>query len=535
MHYAPKRMSGNQNPVTDSKPGIDRVVVGVALAGIVAVVAWGILGPASLGSVSGTGLDWTIANFGWFFVVAADLFLVAALVLAASRYGRIRLGRDDDRPEFSTAAWVSMMFGAGMGIGLIFYAVAEPLQHLTVPPPGTNAQPGSTEAASASMRFTLFHWTLHPWAIYAVVGLALAYSMFRKGRGNSISAAFQPLLGRHADGAAGRVIDLIAVFATVFGSATSLGLGALQIAAGLGIVTGIPQSTGLNVAIIAVLTLAFVASAVSGISKGVKWLSSANVVMAIALVLYVFVVGPTGNILNILPSSVGNYLGNLVEMSALTAAVADPKWLAAWTIFYWAWWISWAPFVGTFIARISKGRTIRQFVVGVMLVPSGVSVVWFAVLGGSALDLQTTGAADLTGDLALGAENALFGLLDALPGAGVTSIVAIVLVALYFVTGADSASLVLGSLSSRGALNPRRPLVIVWGVTIGAVAAVLLLAGGLEALQQATILVALPFTVVMLALVVALMRELSRDPAVATRPAEPGRPAETREKVTAGG
>ncbi|GLY04352.1 choline transporter [Actinoplanes sp. NBRC 101535] len=517
---------------------MDPVIVSVALAGIVAVVLWGILSPGSLGDAASAGLAWTITDFGWLFVVAADAFLVAALVLAASRYGRIRLGRDDDRPEFSTPAWIAMMFGAGMGIGLIFYAVAEPLQHLGTPPPGADAAPGTTAAASSAMQFTLFHWTLHPWAIYAVVGLAMAYATYRKGRGNSLSAAFHPLLGKHADGAAGRAIDLIAVFATVFGSATSLGLGALQIAAGLGIVTGIPQSEGLDIAIIAVLTVAFVLSAVSGISRGVKWLSSANVVLAAALVLFVFLAGPTGAILNVLPSSIGSYLSNLVEMSALTAAVADPDWLAGWTIFYWAWWISWAPFVGTFIARISRGRTIREFVVGVMLVPSGVSVIWFAVLGGSALDMQLSGTADLTAQLADGAEGALFGLLDALPAANVTSIAAIILIALYFITGADSASLVLGTLSSRGDLDPRRPLVIVWGLTIGAVAAVLLVAGGLEALQQATILVALPFVVVMLALIVALLRELSQDPggrlearppapASAAEPAEPAEPSVT--------
>ncbi|GGK76761.1 choline transporter [Mangrovihabitans endophyticus] len=491
------------------------MLVSIALVGILLVVLWGALAPDSLGGFADTSLGWTIDTFGWFFVVAADAFLVITLVIAASRYGKIRLGADDDQPEFSTLAWIAMMFSAGMGIGLIFYAVAEPVTHYATPPPAAGVDPQTPPAAAAAMQYTLFHWTLHPWAIYAVAGLALAYATFRKGRGNRISAAFHPLIGDRADGAAGRVIDLIAVFATVFGSATSLGLGALQVAAGLGIVADVPDSRWLEIAIIGTLTAAFVVSAFSGLNRGVKWLSTINVCLATLLMLFVFLTGPTVYVLEILPAAVGDYLTGLLTMSTRTGAFSDSTWMAGWTIFYWAWWISWAPFVGTFIARISRGRTVRQFIVGVLLMPSGASTVWFAVMGGSALRAQTTGGADLVGQLQQGSEYALFGLLDALPAATLTSFVAMLLIALYFVTSADSASLVLGSLSSRGSLTPNRVLVVTWGVMIGAVAAVLLLAGGLEALQQATILVALPFTVVMLALTVALMRELSSDPAVA--------------------
>ncbi|MFC7547463.1 BCCT family transporter [Plantactinospora sp. GCM10030261] len=491
---------------------IDPVVVGLGIAGVLAVVLWGVFARPSLADFGTNGLAWVLGTFGWLFVVAADALLVLTVIIAASRFGRVRLGADDEEPEFSTLAWIAMMFSAGMGIGLVFYAVAEPIGHYADPPPPTGIPPQSDAAASAAMQYTFFHWTLHPWAIYAVTGLALAYATFRKGRGNRISAAFVPLLGARADGAAGRVIDLLAVFATVFGTATSLGLGALQVAAGLDIVGGIRETTSLDVIVIGALTAAFVVSAFTGLHRGVKWLSTLNVLLAVLLMFFVFVVGPTIYTLEVLPASVGNYLQNLLTMSTRTGAFSDNAWLGTWTIFYWAWWISWAPFVGTFIARISRGRTVRQFLVGVLLVPSGASVVWFSVLGGSALRLQATGARDLVADVDAGVEQALFGLLAALPLASVTSVLAMVLIAIYFVTSADSASLVLGSLTSRGALHPNRLLVVAWGVLIGAVAAVLLLAGGLSALQQATIMVALPFLVVLLGLSVSLLRELAADP-----------------------
>ncbi|WP_319463721.1 BCCT family transporter [Micromonospora sp. RTP1Z1] len=506
--------------VGESTAGVgrtDRVVLCLGVGGVLAVVGWGVFGGGSLAGFGKAGLAWVISTFGWFFVVAADAFLVLSVVLGASRFGRIRLGADDDEPEFTTTAWVSMMFSTGMGIGLIFYAVAEPIQHYAAPPPAAGVAPQSGQAAAVAMQYTLFHWTLHPWGIYAIAALALAYSTFRKGRGSRISAAFEPLLGARAYGPIGRAIDLLAVFATVFGSATSLGLGALQVAAGLASATGVPDSTGVELVVIASLTAAFVVSAFTGLHKGIKWLSTTNVVLAVGLMVFVFVAGPTIYTLEVLPASVGDYLSHLVVMSTRTGAFSDPAWLGSWTIFYWAWWISWAPFVGIFIARISRGRTVREFVIGVLLVPSGASIVWFAIMGGTALRVQRTGTRDLVADVGASAENALFGLLHALPLATATSVVAAVLVALFFITGADSAALVLGSLSSRGALRPHRGVVVLWGVLIGAVAAALLLAGGLAALQQATILVALPFVVVMLGLAVALFREMAADPAVQPR------------------
>ncbi len=495
----------------DEPPDVPLVVIGGVA--VLAVVAWAALGKRSFDRVSTTALSWVLSNFAWLFVIAADVFLVLCVVIAVSRYGRIRLGTDDAQPEFGNLAWIAMMFSAGMGIGLMFYGVGEPLQHFVVPPPGSGVSAGSPAAARTALEYSFFHWTLHPWAIYGMAGLALAYAGFRKGRGNRLSSAFVPLLGaERAAGWPGRAIDLLAVFATVFGTATSLGLGALQVSKGLNITTGVKDSTSLELVIIASLSAAFVLSAFSGLHKGVKWLSTLNIALAACLMLFVFLLGPTVFVLNTIPAATGGYLHDLMTFATRTGAFTDSEWLGAWTIFYWAWWLSWAPFVGTFIARISHGRTIREFLVGVLLVPSGATVVWFCVMGGSALRLDMTGAADMTGTVKEGAEASLFALLDTLPLATLSSWIAMALVMTYFITSADSASLVMGSLSSRGALHPRTWLVVVWGVLMASVAAVLLVAGGLKSLQSATILVALPFVLVMLALCWSLLRELRTDP-----------------------
>ncbi|MEV6581779.1 BCCT family transporter [Streptomyces sp. NPDC051582] len=495
------------------EPEPDRAVVTIGVIAVLAVVAWAALGKQSFDTASSTALAWVLANFAWLFVIAADVFLVMCVVLAISRFGRIRLGADESEPEFTNLAWIAMMFSAGMGIGLMFYGVGEPLTHFLNPPPASGAAPGTGAAAQAALDYSFFHWTLTPWAIYGISGLALAYATFRKRRGNRLSAAFVPLIGEaRANGRPGKAIDLLAVFATVFGTATSLGLGALQVAEGLHITTGVEDSTGVELIIIASLSAAFVLSAFSGLHKGVKWLSTINLVLAAALMLFVFILGPTVYVLDVIPASVGSYLHELLPMATRTGAFTDSAWLGTWTIFYWAWWLSWAPFVGTFIARISHGRTIREFLIGVLLVPSGATVVWFCVMGGTAIRLDSTGAADLAVKVKDGAEASLFAMLDALPLGTVTSYAAMVLVMTYFVTSADSASLVMGSLTSRGSLNPPTWLVVTWGVLMAAVAAVLLVAGGLKSLQTATILVALPFVLVMLLLCWALVKELREDP-----------------------
>ncbi|MGC9495551.1 BCCT family transporter [Streptomyces sp. WG7] len=504
-------------PGQEHKPRTDRVVFGVTAVVTLAFVIWGAVGTDSLQDASGTMLSGLMHNGGWAFVLAASGFVVFALWLAASRYGRIHLGAEGEKPEFRTVSWVAMMFSAGMGIGLMFWGVSEPLAHYTAAPPGSSPADSGDRMATA-MATTLFHWTLHPWAIYAVVGLGIAYSTFRRRRRQTISAVFTPLIGeKHANGVSGRVIDILAIIATVFGSAASLGLGALQIGSGVEKLDWMDKvSTGLLVGIIAVLTVAFVASAVSGVEKGIQWLSNTNMVLALLLVVFVFAAGPTILILDLLPTSVFAYLGDLPEMAGRTEisggeGVAD--WLGSWTVFYWAWWISWTPFVGMFIARISRGRTIRQFIGGVILVPSTVSLVWFAIFGGSAMRLQEQ---NRLGDETT-PEGRLFAVLQEYPIATVTSLLVMVLVGIFFVSGADAASIVMGTLSQKGALEPSRWVVVFWGVVTGAVAAIMLLVGSgegdaLTGLQNLTILAAAPFVIVMIFMCIALMRDLRRDP-----------------------
>jgi choline/carnitine/betaine transport len=500
---------------------LDKVVFGITAALAIGFVLWGFTSTSTLSSASTAGLGWVVHNMGWLFALVASGFVLFVIWLAAGKFGRIPLGRDDEEPEFKTVSWIAMMFSAGMGIGLMFYGVSEPLMHFVTPPPGTGA-PGNPEAVQNAMATTLFHWTLHPWAIYAVVGLAIAYGVFRKGRSLLISSAFAPLLGeKRANGPAGRVIDILAIFATLFGSAASLGLGALQIGSGLEIVAGLGKAgNALLVAIIVVLTLCFILSAVSGVSKGIQWLSNTNMVLAVVLAVFVFVVGPTVFILNLVPTAVGSYFEDLAMMSARTDAAggsAMQEWLSGWTIFYWAWWVSWTPFVGIFIARISRGRTVRQFVTGVLLVPSVVSLVWFAIFGGAGIHQQRRGT-DLASQAT--AEGSLFAMLSNLPLSTITSVIVMVLVAIFFVSGADAASIVMGTLSERGTLRPSRKTVVFWGAATGAVAAVMLIVGGedaLSGLQNITIVAALPFLVVMVGLAISLVKDLNADPLIVRR------------------
>ncbi|TXS44822.1 BCCT family transporter [Streptomyces sp. t39] len=506
-------------PHESGRPSTDRVVFGVAAVLTLAFVLWGAIATDTLEDVSDSMLSGLIHNGGWAFVLAASGFVVFALWLAISRYGRIRLGQENEEPEFRTVSWIAMMFSAGMGIGLMFFGVSEPLAHFTTPPPGTSPQ-DAAEAMETAMATTLFHWTLHPWAIYAVVGLAIAYASYRRRRRQTISAVFTPLIGeRNVNGAFGRVIDILAILATLFGSAASLGLGALQIGSGFTELDWMDKvSTSLLVGIIAVLTLAFVASAVSGVEKGIQWLSNTNMVLALVLALFVFVAGPTIIILDLLPTSIAAYLGDLPDLAGRTEASSGEgvaEWLGSWTVFYWAWWISWTPFVGMFIARISRGRTIRQFVGGVILVPSTVSLFWFAIFGGSAMTLQDD---DRLPDEST-PEGQLFAVLQEFPIATVMSILVMVLVGIFFVSGADAASIVMGTLSQRGSFEPAKLVVVFWGVVTGAVAAIMLLIGNgkgdaLAGLQNLTILVAAPFVLVMIGMCVALMRDLRHDPLI---------------------
>lgn len=503
----------------ESSLPVDKLVFGIAASIIVLFVAYGALRPDAFSSQTSTALGWLTSNFGWLFVLTSTSFVLFAGYLAVTRYGNIKLGPDDSQPEFSTFSWVSMMFATGMGIGLIFWGVAEPLTHLNTPPMELE-EAGTPEAAKLAMEYTFFHWGLHPWAMYAVIGLAIGYFAYRKGYGNLISGCFTPLLGKRATEGPGKAIDVIAIFATLFGSATSLGLGALQITGGLdNVFDGAGKSVTLAIGVIWVLTACFVISAVTGIEKGVQFLSNANAIAAALLVLFLFVVGPTVFILSTFTESMGGYLTYLPTMSFRTGAFGGSEWINGWTVFYWAWWISWTPFVGMFIARISKGRTIRQFVIYVVLVPSLVSFVWFSIMGGAAYDLQLNQGVQLDKVLAdQGTESVLFETLRDYPMASITVVLAILLIAIFFITGADSASIVMGMLSQHGKEVPKRWLIVFWGVAQGAVASVLLWSGGadlkagLTALQTLVILVAGPFMLIIVIMCASLMKSLRAEP-----------------------
>ena len=484
----------------------------IPLAVIVAgMVLWGLLAPDNFSAFADAAFGWVIESFGWAFVLFGTVFVAFVLVIALSGFGRIRLGRSDERPEFKTSSWIAMMFAAGMGIGLMFYGAAEPLAMYRDGVPG-HAQ----HEVGTAMAQTMFHWTLHPWAVYAIIGLAIAYSTFRLGRKQLLSSAFIPLIGEDlANGWLGKLIDGFAVFATIFGTACSLGLGALQITSGLkasGFVDN--PSTVLTVGIVSVLTLAFLLSAMSGVSKGIQWLSNANMVIAALLAIFVFVMGPTVAQLNMLPTALGNYLNNFFEMAARTAESADGEageFLSGWTIFYWAWWISWSPFVGTFLARISRGRTVREFCLGVMLVPAGLSTVWFAIFGGTAIKLEQSGNS-IYGEGSN--EEQLFNLLHTMPGGYLMGIFALILLGTFFITSADSASTVMASMTQSGKSEAKPWLAAMWGLATAFVGLTLLISGGsdaLNSLQSVTIVAATPFLFILIALMFAIVKDMSND------------------------
>ena len=478
---------------------------------VAAVVGWGLAAPDSFSAFADSAFSWVIENLGWAFVLGGTVFVAFVITIAVSGYGRIRLGSADERPEFKTTSWIAMMFAAGMGIGLMFYGAAEPLAMYRDGVPGH--EPHEVGAAMAQ---TMFHWTLHPWAVYAIIGLAIAYSTFRLGRKQLLSSAFIPLIGeKAANGWLGKLIDAFAVFATIFGTACSLGLGALQISSGLeasGFVDN--PSTKLTIGIVSVLTLAFLLSAMSGVSKGIQWLSNANMVIAAILAVFVFVFGPTVAELNMLPTAVGNYLQNFFEMDARTAESADgeaSEFLSGWTIFYWAWWISWSPFAGTFLARISRGRTVREFCLGVMLVPAGLSTVWFAIFGGTAIKMEQAGES-IVGDGSN--EEQLFNLLHSLPGGYIMGVFALILLGTFFITSADSASTVMASMTQSGKTEAKPWLAAMWGLATAFVGLTLLISGGsdaLNSLQSVTIVAATPFLFILIALMFAIVKDMSND------------------------
>ncbi len=488
----------------------DNTVFYISLALSIAIVLWGIVAQENFSSFANSLLNFLTTNFGWSYLISMFIFVIFAIILAFSKYGDIKLGSDDSKPEYSTTSWFGMLFGAGMGIGLVFWGVAEPISHFVSPAPGIES--GTLQAANFAMKSSFMHWGFHPWANYSIIGLALAYFQFRKNKPGLISSIFIPLLGEErVNGPIGKLIDILAVFATVAGVATSLGLGTLQINSGLNYLFNIPETKLVQMGIILVITILYIWTAVSGIDKGIKLLGDINLVLAFGLLILTIIIGPTLKVINSFTNGLGQYINSFISDSLHVEAFGDNSWTNSWTIFYWAWWIAWAPFVGTFIARISKGRTIREFIGGVILAPAVVSVIWFAAFGSMGINLVDKIGVE---GLAVAANNpstALFQVFSNYSLSTVLSLVTVVLLCTFFITSANSATFVLGILSSEGDLNPTSKKQFVWGVVQALLATSLLLSGGLQALQTASVAAAFPFIFVMLIAIVSLMKALKEE------------------------
>jgi len=459
-------------------------------------------------------LDGIGDTFGWLYILAANFFIIVMLLIAASRFGRIRIGGPDALPEFSTLSWYAMLISAGMGIGLMFWSVAEPIFHYMTPSPMFDVMPSTAQSAQVALGLTYYHWGIHPWGIYALVGLSLAFFAYNRGLPLTIRSIFHPLLGDKIYGFWGNLIDILSVMATLFGLATSLGLGVKQVSAGLNHLFGFPNTTWFAVLLIGVITFFAVISIATGLDKGVKNLSMANMYTAAAFMVFLLAVGPTVYILKAFTQNIGFYLQNLPQLSFWVETYYGAEgstWQNPWTIFYWGWWISWSPFVGMFIARISKGRTVREFILGVMIFPTLLSFLWMSSFGGSALWLQITGGADIASAVSQDVSTALFVMLESFPFSKVTSFIGILLVTIFFVTSSDSGSLVVDHLTSGGKLDSPVPQRIFWGVVEGVCAAALLMGGGLVALQSASIATGLPFTIVLLVMCFSLFRGLQEE------------------------
>ena len=464
---------------------------------IIALVSFAILLPQIANEVFTNVRNFVADKFGWLYMLGVGIFTLFALFLAVSPFGKFRLGPDQSKPTYSNLSWFAMLFSAGMGIGLMFWSVAEPVIHYVSPPVGT-AQ--SIDSAKMAMNILFFHWGLHAWAIYAIVGLVLAYFSFRHGLPLSIRSALYPLIGDKIYGKIGHSVDTIAVLGTVFGVATSLGFGVLQINSGLNYLFEIPVGITTQIILIALITAIATISVVLGLDGGIKRLSELNLYLAGFLLLFIFLAGPTFFLLNTLIQNIGSYLSNIVFMTFNQYSYdITSSWMSSWTLFYWAWWIAWAPFVGMFIARVSRGRTIREFVIGVLFVPVGFTFIWMTVFGNSALySIMNEGFTLLSTAVSADVSTALFKFLQHFPFSSFVSVIAIVLVVTFFVTSSDSGSLVVDTIASGGRVNNPVWQRIFWAVSQGVVAIALLLAGGLQALQSASIIMALPFVFVML-------------------------------------
>jgi transporter, betaine/carnitine/choline family len=476
------------------------------------VALWAVLRNSSFSIFSNALFSFLTVNFAWLYLFAMLLFVLFVVYMACSKYGDIKLGSDDSKPEYSTASWFAMLFGAGMGVGLVFWGISEPVSHYVSPVTGLKGF--SAESAKFAITASFMHWGIHPWANYAILGLALAYFQFRKNKPGLISFLFEPLIGeKGVKGSVGKIIDVLAVFATVAGVTTSLGLGTLQINSGLNYLFKIPNNLTVQIIIVIIISVIYIWSAVSGIDKGIKIISDANLYIAFGLMILAFLVGPKVEMLNNFIAGLGAYLSGIINDSLNINTYGDNSWVQNWRVFYWAWWIAWAPFVGIFIARISKGRTIREFIIGVVLAPSLGSLLWFAIFGTLGIHLGELGliAKETLEGVAAAPETGIFIVFSKYPLGMLLSIITMILVCTFFVTSANSGTFVLAMLSSDGDLNPPNNKKILWGAVQSLMAIGLLIAGGLKPLQIISIAAAFPFIFIMILSAVALVKEMKNE------------------------
>lgn len=492
---------------------------------VMAFVLFTVIDPEYANALYSAAKGYIASDLAWYYVGIMSAFLFLAVWLVFSRYGDIRLGKEGEKPEFSRFSWFSMLFGAGIGIGILFWSIAEPIYHFQSNPFIADGQVKTVEAAQIAMRIAIFHWGLHGWGLFAVIGLALAYFSYRKGLPLSIRSSLYPIFGDKIYGPIGHAADLLAVFGTVFGIATSLGLGAQQMNAGLNYLLGLEVSVTNQIILIAVISVIATASVLSGVNKGIRILSELNMQLTIVILLLFVIFGPTAYLLGSFFTNTGDYLFHAVELGLWVNPDPENQWQGWWTIFYWGWWIAWAPFCGMFIARISKGRTIREFVLGVLLAPTMLAALWITIFGNTAMFIELFGSGGVTEAVNDDLTMALFKTIE-LMGNGelVTMLMAgicTVLLVTYFVTSADSATLVICTLISMGDEHPPARYRVFWGIAIGAVAAVLLFAGGLKALQTASIVAALPFSIVVILAAFGLCKSLREEPLPGTLAGSP--------------
>ena len=494
------------------------IVFYVSLAICVVIAVWAVAFNQGFSVVSNAVLNFLTNNFAWLYLFANLSFVIFGLFLGLGKYGNIRLGPDDSRPEFKTLSWFGMLFGCGMGVGLVFWGISEPLSHYVGPAAGI--EPGTAEAAAFAMRASYMHWGVHAWGCYVIIGLAIAYFQFRKNRPGMISCALEPLIGeKGAEGWIGKLVDILAVFATVAGVVTSLGLGVMQINSGLNQLFGLPSNLVVQIIIIVIISVIYIGTAVAGIEKGIKVIGDINLYLVFIVMIACFLVGPKVDILNNIAGGIGDYIHYFFKDSLMITAYGDNSWALGWRVFYWAWWIAWAPFVGLFVARISKGRTIREFVLGVLLVPCLLSIVWFGIFGSMGLTLGNKGIFTLEQmkEMAAAPERTLYVVLQQYPVGAIISVVITVLLCTFFITSANSGTFVLSQLSTQGSLNPPKSRMFFWGIVQSVMAVGMLIAGGLKPLQTVSIAAAFPFIFIMFACMASIVKALNKDEGAADK------------------